>query len=193
MSRARPTSWVGCHTTCLTSCVWEFTTVRHSKSFSSSTVKHTGKEIIPMDIRQCTDQISCYELQCQTSEVVTHCSLTQTFPDPHTLVSATCCQQIPGRCPRHTFDLIFMSFQHGQTLEDKAKLWVNSTKVQHIQKILRLSISSNLKIIVLLFPDARGRIKAGRGQVIPAGRPSQFPHSALVSILKHTLTYPRVT
>lgn len=132
-------------------------------------------------------------IACQTSEVVTHCSLTQTFPDPHTLVSATCCQQIPGRCPRHTFDLIFMSFQHGQTLEDKAKLWVNSTKVQHIQKILRLSISSNLKIIVLLFPDARGRIKAGRGQVIPAGRPSQFPHSALVSILKHTLTYPKVT
>lgn len=129
---------------------------------------------------------------CQTSDVVPHCSLTQTFPDPHTLVSATCCQQIPRRCPCHTFDLIFVSFQHGQTLKDKPKLWVSSSRATRTS-MLRLSISSHLKIIVLLFPDARGCIKAGRSQVIPAGRPRQFSHSALVSILKHSLAFPRVT
>lgn len=36
---------MGCHTVCLTSCVWEFKTVTHSYSSSSSTVKHMRKEM----------------------------------------------------------------------------------------------------------------------------------------------------
>lgn len=69
------------------------------------------------------------------SDMVTHCSSTQTFPDPDALVSTTRCQQIPWRRPRHTFDLIFMSFQHSQTLKKNKKKnsEQNSIKVQHIQ------------------------------------------------------------
>lgn len=33
------TSWLGCQTTCLTSCVWELRTLTHSYSSSSSTVE----------------------------------------------------------------------------------------------------------------------------------------------------------
>lgn len=132
--------------------------------------------------------ISCYELDsCDASEVVT-----QTFPHPHTLVSATCCQQIPRRCPSHTLDLIFMSLQHSDTLKDKVRLWVKYTEGTTYSK-WRLCISAHLKIIFLLFPDACGCIKAGRGQIIPTGRPGHFPHCALVSILKHSLAHPRVT
>ena len=36
------TSWLGCQTTCLTSCVWELRTLTHSYSSSSSTVEAQG-------------------------------------------------------------------------------------------------------------------------------------------------------
>lgn len=127
------------------------------------------------------------------SVVATQWSLTQTFPDPDTLVTATCRQQIPWRGPRHTFDLILMSFQHSQTLEDKGeavgKLYKSCSALQSED----LNISSYLKVVVLLFPDACGCIKAGRGQIIPTGRPCHLPNGALVSVLKHTLTNPRIT
>lgn len=59
--------------------------------------------------------------------------------------------------------------------------------------LMRRNIQSDLKIIILLFPDACGGIKAGRGQVVPTGRPCHFPDRTLVSILKDRLTDPRVT
>lgn len=100
----RHTSLLGCHTACLTSCVWEFKTVTHSYSSSSSTAKHMRAQI----------QTQCF-LHPASETPARLCTLT--FPDPHALVSAACCQKVPRGRPRHTLHLIFMSLQHGQALE----------------------------------------------------------------------------
>lgn len=54
-------------------------------------------------------------------------------------------------------------------------------------------MASDLKIIVLLFPDAGSGVKAGRGKIVPTRRPRHFPHSSLVSILEDSLACPGVT
>lgn len=76
--RMRPTSWVGCQTTCLTSCVWEFTTVTHSYSSSSSTAEQE-ETWSSLETGNGADQYVQFRR-----------SLTQTFPNPDALVSATC-------------------------------------------------------------------------------------------------------
>lgn len=81
-----------------------------------------------------------------------------TFPNPDTLVSATRCQQVPGRRPRHAFDFILMTFQHSQTLRDKSR---TSDRLPQKSGAFRNQDESHLKVIVLLLPDARGCVEAG--------------------------------
>lgn len=70
----RPTSWFGCHTICLTSCVWEFITVTHSYSSSSSTGKHTGKKY-----HSHTQVLTC---ACQTSDLGATLQFDTNLPRP---------------------------------------------------------------------------------------------------------------
>ena len=87
-------------------------------------------------------------------------------------------------CPSNTVRLWGRRWDSGENLQNGAALH------KHFRA---LNISSYLKVVVLLFPDACGGIEAGRCQIVSTGRPGHLPHGALVPILKHSLTNPRVT
>lgn len=70
-----------------------------------------------------------------------------TFPNPDTLVSATRCQQVPGRCPRHAFDFILVTFQHSQTLQDKSRTLDGPQKKGQAHSEIRMNLTSKSSFV----------------------------------------------
>lgn len=85
-----------------------------------------------------------------------------------------------------------MPLQHGQALKGEKESLRDFIRGQTFPTVLKIK-KRNLKVIIFLLPDARCGIKASRSQVIPTGRPRQLSHGALVAVLQHALTDPRVT